>query len=588
MAVHGYLTHAAHNRRFTAWLVLAYILSFQLIGAFALTMLLLVVDHEHTILSNPLGYALRYALPLVAISAFLFWRLYRGHARAVAEDLGIRIVTRQEEPRFVVIAEEACATLGVRAPRFGVIEVPEPNAVTMGEGPNHGLIAVTRGLLDALDDDELAAVLAHETSHIRQGDTRLLAANHALMRTAVLLQVNNPLRLEDWRQMIIPLLLPPMLPILIAGSAATMIAMQLARAARRGLKLGRDHAADGEAIRVTHFPEALIGALTKVGGHGAFAGSHRVEGVLFDGPADHEGGSHPAVQDRLRAIATLGASLMDPNRERRDTRMPARPQFGRHDAARRHDALYDREGRPLEQPETEGLRTLALFFTDHSAWRERQRACVAWYEWRVSDRRNAIGLTPRMVIPVAAVAMFLLVFHWPADGDPAKLAAKFAPGAMVNVARLVNSGPFCSGPSYSDGRCPGQERSAAHIANGGLFGPKATSAPTAPQGPPPAFGGIVGIMMMVFILLAIIRPAWLRWLFGVVRRDDRVPVLPKPPVGPARPVADAEPGDTDPYDRFDERVRERLEELGRIDPEPRPYSSPIARRPASGFGRKQG
>jgi len=51
------------------------------------------------------------------------------------------------------------------------------------------LIAVTRGLLDTLDDDELAAVLAHEASHIRHGDTKLLAANHALMRTAVVLQM---------------------------------------------------------------------------------------------------------------------------------------------------------------------------------------------------------------------------------------------------------------------------------------------------------------------------------------------------------------------------------------------------------------
>src|SRR4051812_9529454 len=258
MAVHGYVTHAAHNRRYTALLVLGYVLAFEMIGAFALIMPLLYWDYEHTILTNPAGYALRYALPIAVIAAWTFWWIYRGHAKAVTHELGVRIVTRQDEPRFVQIAEEQCTALGVRLPRFGIIEASEPNAVTVGEGPNRGLIAVTRGLLDRLDDDELAAVLAHEASHIRLGDTKLLAANHALMRTAVVLQMNNPLRFESWRQMIVPLIFPPMMLLMLASSAVTSMSMQLARAARRGLKLGRDYIADGEAIRVTHFPEALI------------------------------------------------------------------------------------------------------------------------------------------------------------------------------------------------------------------------------------------------------------------------------------------------------------------------------------------
>src|SRR5690242_370630 len=292
MAVHGYVTHAAHNRRYTALLVLGYILAFEMIGAFALIMPLLYWDYEHTILTNPAGYALRYALPIAVVAAWTFWWAYRGHAKAVTHALGVQIVTRQDEPRFVQIAEEQCTALGVRVPRFGIIEASEPNAVTVGEGPTKGLIAVTRGLLERLDDDELAAVLAHEASHIRHGDTKLLAANHALMRTAVIMRMNNPLRVEDWRQMIIPLAMPPVLIVLLAGTAAARLSLRLARAARRSLKLGRQHVADGEAITVTHFPDALISAISKIGGSGAFHGSGRVEALLFDGPADHDAGSH--------------------------------------------------------------------------------------------------------------------------------------------------------------------------------------------------------------------------------------------------------------------------------------------------------
>ena len=103
-----------------------------------------------------------------------------------------------------------------------------------------------------------------------------------LMRTAVILQMENPLRFENWRQLILPVLVPPMLLVMLAGSAASALSMQLSRAARRGLKLGRDYIADGEAIRVTHFPEALQSAIAKIGGRGAFEGSYRVEGLLFD------------------------------------------------------------------------------------------------------------------------------------------------------------------------------------------------------------------------------------------------------------------------------------------------------------------
>jgi Zn-dependent protease with chaperone function len=524
VAVHGYITHAAHNRRFTALLVLCYVLAFQLIGAFALTLLLLLADYEHTILSNPLGYAIRYALPLGGLSALLFWRLYSNHARVVAEAFNVVIVSRQEEPRFVAVAEEVCTTLGVRAPRFGVIEVAEPNAVTVGAGPNHGLIAVTRGLLEQLDDDELAAVLAHEASHIRQGDTRLLAANHALMRTAVLFQTHNPLRLENWRQIFIVLVLPPMFLIMLASNAATMFSMQLARWARRGLKLERDHIADGEAIRVTHFPEALISALTKIGGKGDFAGSHRFSGLLFDERADFEGGGNPAVAERLTAIAELGGGLMDNGRRRRDTRGTARPWFGRRRAAVGGRYPYDHEGRPLQQPPTANLGMLVLYFTDHAAYREWQRANIAWQEWRLSDRRNAIGLTPTMAIAVAATSSFLLVYHWRTAGDLSQMMARFNPAAMVDIARQVNSGPFCTGPSYPDGKCRADRAGKAPAPNDRaaplvkpMTGNNTFVSKAAPSEPLPAFGGWVGIMMWVLVAMALLRPSWLRWLFGTVR-----------------------------------------------------------------------
>jgi heat shock protein HtpX len=541
MAVHGYITHAAHNRRWTAWLVLGYILAFELIGAFAATMVLLMWDHEHTIISNPLGYAVRYAVPIAIVAGLIFWRMYRGHAKAVTHELGVRIVTRQDEPRFVQIAEEQCTALGVRLPRFGIIEVNEPNAVTVGEGPNRGLIAVTRGLLERLDDDELAAVLAHEASHIRLGDTKLLAANHALMRTAVIMQMNNSLRFESWRQMLVPLIFPPLMLVMLASSAVTSMSMQLARAARRGLKLSRDYIADGEAIRVTHFPEALISAIAKIGGRSAFEGSYRVEAMLFDGIADHVEGSHPTARDRIDAIAELGGELMNPARQRRDTRAGAAPAFGRR--ARVAAITYprmmagiayprDAQGKPLEQPQRPAQDLLVLYFNDREAFRQWHDAAIAWTEWELRERRNILGLTSKLMIPLALTWAALLFFYWPKDGNLSKLLTVFNPAQVVDLGRAMNSGPACYGPSYPGG-CPGAN-SATMVQ---LHSPKQVGAPVANVVVPaertaPASGtfnsgsvaqgydpdwqppNILKVLLIAFGIMLVTRPGLLRKILG--------------------------------------------------------------------------
>ena len=529
----GYVTHAAQNRRRLARYIAGYIVAFQLIGAFALTVPLLLFDPLHTILSDPAGYALRYAVPLGVISALIFWSIYRGHADAVRAALDIRDVTRADEPRFVAIAEEQCTALGVRAPRFGVIEVDALNALTVGEGPARGLIAVTRGLLERLDDDELAAVLAHEASHIRNGDTQVLSANHALMRTAVALQVNNPLRIEDWRQMIIPLFLPPFLPILIAGSAATMLAMRMAFAARRDIKLSRDHIADGEAVRMTHFPEALVSALAKIRGQGRFDGSRRVEALLFEGPSDHEGGTHPPVADRIAAITALGRDLMVPGRQRKDTRGPAtvRPRFGvRPKAASAQEYPCDEEGRPLEQPPTPTLALHLLRFTDPPAYRRWNEAVWAWYEWRVSDQRNALGLTPKMLIPVVSVTAFLLVFHWPANNDPARMLDTFSPARLARVfEKMDTGGTFCEGPSYPNGTCSAGKSADAFSAGSARHNPWAPDpagegAEQYPDGdarktdaPSNATAAwLFFVMVAAFLPMAILGPERAKRLMGVV------------------------------------------------------------------------
>jgi heat shock protein HtpX len=85
------------------------------------------------------------------------------------------------------VVEEMSIAAGIPPPRVYVVPDADPNAFATGRGPGHSSIAVTRGLLDALDREELQGVVAHEMSHIRNLDVRLMTIVAALVGTAALM-----------------------------------------------------------------------------------------------------------------------------------------------------------------------------------------------------------------------------------------------------------------------------------------------------------------------------------------------------------------------------------------------------------------
>ena len=89
--------------------------------------------------------------------------------------------------RLSNVVDEMAIAAGIPRPRVYVVPDADPNAFATGRGPGKSSIAVTRGLLDALDRDELQGVIAHEMSHIRNLDVRLMTIVAALVGTAALL-----------------------------------------------------------------------------------------------------------------------------------------------------------------------------------------------------------------------------------------------------------------------------------------------------------------------------------------------------------------------------------------------------------------
>jgi heat shock protein HtpX len=138
--------------------------------------------HRHRRLFGTGGLIIGAVLALVFVGG-TFWfsdKIAVAAARA-------KPVSREEAPRLYEIVEELARRNEMPTPRLYVSPEPQPNAFATGRGPKHAVVAVTQGILQVLDDDELRGVLAHEMSHVRNRDILIgsVAAAVALMITFV-------------------------------------------------------------------------------------------------------------------------------------------------------------------------------------------------------------------------------------------------------------------------------------------------------------------------------------------------------------------------------------------------------------------
>jgi heat shock protein HtpX len=89
--------------------------------------------------------------------------------------MGAQEVSEQQAPELHDMVGRLAAMTGLPKPRVAIIDTPVPNAMATGRNPKHSLVAVTSGILQTLDNEELEAVLAHEMSHVIHRDMRVMA-----------------------------------------------------------------------------------------------------------------------------------------------------------------------------------------------------------------------------------------------------------------------------------------------------------------------------------------------------------------------------------------------------------------------------
>jgi heat shock protein HtpX len=113
-------------------------------------------------------------IPLAIIASAMILAQWYFSDKIVLWSSGAKLVSKEEYPKLHEIVERLSTQNGLPKPKVAMVDSPVPNAFATGKSAKSSLVAVTTGILDLLDNDELEAVIAHELSHVRSRDVLVL------------------------------------------------------------------------------------------------------------------------------------------------------------------------------------------------------------------------------------------------------------------------------------------------------------------------------------------------------------------------------------------------------------------------------
>jgi heat shock protein HtpX len=217
------------------------------------------------------------------------------------------------------MVERLCAMSDQPKPKVAIMDTPDPNAFATGRSPNHSAVAVTTGLWERLEPEEVEGVLAHELSHIANRDVLIMTiASFFAMLAALLMRFgmysgmfgggrsrdNGP-------------------PIWLIMFLVSLVVYVLSFILIRTISRYREYAADRGAALITGAPENLMSALQKISSQMTLIPQRdlrQVEGMnaFFIIPASAKRGleelfaSHPPLEKRIAALAEIARQMGRP------------------------------------------------------------------------------------------------------------------------------------------------------------------------------------------------------------------------------------------------------------------------------------
>ena len=247
-------------------------------------------------------------LGALGIGAALF-SYYFGSATVLAA-VGAQEADPHEYQQLYNIVQTLAIGDGLPVPKVYVMDDPSPNAFATGRDPNHAAVTVTTGLLQMMNREELEGVLAHEMSHIKNLDVRLLLVVTTMIGLAALIASMYwsgafRFRSRDDRAMIV---------VFAIGIIFTVIAFLVGPLMQLALSRQRESLADVSGVELTRNPVGLISALKKIASNDKPPEkfNHAVAAMMIDNPTEHHGSffnhlfdTHPPIEERIAALEKI-------------------------------------------------------------------------------------------------------------------------------------------------------------------------------------------------------------------------------------------------------------------------------------------
>jgi len=223
---------------------------------------------------------------------------------------GARQIQKADDPRLFRVVENLAITLGLPTPAVYIINDRAANACATGRDPEHASVCVTTGLLAIMTDTELEGVIAHEMSHVKNFDIRVMLIVFGLV-SAVGILADIIIRAFWWGGSDNEERSNPML--IIVGLVAAILAPFAALLVQLAISRQREYLADSSGALATRYPEGLASALEKIEqstsvlqrqntstAHLFFANPLRGKSVanLFS--------THPPIDDRIKRLRDMG------------------------------------------------------------------------------------------------------------------------------------------------------------------------------------------------------------------------------------------------------------------------------------------
>lgn len=320
MAAYGLYTHIASNK-FRSMLLLAGLFVLIYVLVFAGALVAEVMSDSRRTVNFYLAAAthdLIKALPIATVASALWIVIaYFFHQKMIDALTGGHDVTRQEQPRLYNLLENLCISRGIPMPKLKIMESDALNAFATGLNQRQYSVTVTSGLLNALNDQEMEAVLGHELTHIRNGDVQLMVV--AVIIAGVIGFVgemvfrvffNGGFRFGGGRSSSSDSDRRgggggAIFAILIAA-ALVALAWVLSQVVRLALSRSREYLADAGSVELTKNPDAMISALRKIENRGELPGAtSAVMEMCIDNPREGFAdlfATHPSVDSRVQAL----------------------------------------------------------------------------------------------------------------------------------------------------------------------------------------------------------------------------------------------------------------------------------------------